>query len=275
MSSNEISKVVVSLCENEIFPALDIKNIEINAILLYGSRLGKKFRNDSDFDLIAIVESAHKINMRFDGARLGFSLDLQIFDKNTIEEMVEFGHLSYAINLQNCSLIYGNNKVKQTLSSISNKVINRNIDRVIDEIRDCDYIDLNCQLEYQMKSYNDYLNSKNIENFLPYNGRLFECTYDYIRLFIRMYSISYGFDRNAIKLLLCLESFKRHSCYLETAKKDWFKPVTNFVNSIESWNWDCVKKSINETHSIYFKKEIISDDQLQDFLSIKLLDSQL
>lgn len=270
----DIDRIVLDLCKQQIFPLLydEKKHIKIQNILLYGSRAENKFYQKSDFDLVVVVDCCDKIDIRFDGCRCGFEIDLQIFDKKTLRRKIDADHLSYAINLQSCLCVYGDGRVHKEIMDLSSQIIDAKVSSMIHAIKDDEEISLIGQLEHQMKSYNNYFNSKTHKTSIAYNGRLYELLYDYIRLFIRLYCLKNNiFDKDAVKLLLCIESFKRHSCYLEVLKKDWFSPVTKLIKMIDDWSWQTIKQSINVTHLEYFGHLIISDEQCQDLLLIKHL----
>lgn len=268
----DINAILVDLCNKELFPILVENNLhcKIISILVYGSRSDNGFHEKSDIDALVLVESNQLIDVDFDGSRKGLCVDLKVCDLKTTLNYIHHGHLSFAINLESCICVYGDALSRDRIVQESKQSVGEKTDILASQIQDDDFDHVLSQAEHQLNNYRHYFLSTSPKSIVAFHGRLFELIYDYVRLFIRLYFIyTKNFDAGGLKLLLCLESFKRQACYLEVLRKDWFPPVTELINSITAWDWHSVGEAINKTHEKYFGDRIIKDSNPHDILLIK------
>jgi len=248
-----IINILINLCCNEIFPSIDNTDAKVTNILLYGSRATNMHHENSDIDATIVVESNSKIDLEFHGRRSGIDIDLKIQDQSSVMYGISNGDFAQALNLS-CSIdLMSENDFHIKVKNSSSSWVNLKIEEKKKDIKGINYECLFGLLEHQMYNYNVYFNSSRKASTIVYNGKMFEAVSDYLKGFIRLHCYKNNeYETDVVKLLACLDSFERNSCYMEVLRYDFFPLVTGLVNNIEQWSWDSVRKNIEEFHFVQF-----------------------
>jgi hypothetical protein len=263
---NSWTPLIKKLCTEEIFPLLEINNISISFIAIYGSRVAEFARKDSDLDVhvqINLLNNDKEFSIEYHGILEGIRLELNIFTGASLENDLSKGNISRTICMNDAVKIFGDESEFKKFKNMANIRYKNEIENTKETVESCDFNSQINILKWHIQDLQSYLTDKRISGLaLPKHIRLSEAILDFSQIALELSLHRKNNISESEFWLLYLLRTRRPGRFFDIEKYN-YSSVMNELSSLfnEGITWDGFIEIAEEFCVRNFETSILQPNQ--------------
>jgi predicted nucleotidyltransferase len=269
----DVINKVIKLAEREILKDLETKTL-ISGVFSYGSRVSKYYRENSDIDLLLLVETENENAdwvIEHHGLIEGYSLELRIYTEARLFDEIRTGHIARALSFTEGKILLDESRILKGMIEFAHTRFAKEYVEIGLNIKSLDYNSRQIMLKHHLNDIFSYLADDRIaQNFVLKQARLMEALSDYIQdafeLWLHKQDEHYVED---LKLLTLLKT-SRPARFFDFEKYSFNQFIGDFNSLFKAdLNSINVKDAINQFHQDKFQVNLFETRVSDQVLLLK------